>query len=88
MSHLWATVPLVVFLVGFFIWLTMGDKPGRIKPMSKQRRVGQRPTHLVLTTDRQAVIRDQERRRSACALPHDARQPRSTTRQQLREENR
>lgn len=56
--------------------------------MSKQRRVGQRPTHLVLTTDRQAVIRDQERRRSACALPHDARQPRSTTRQQLREENR
>ncbi len=85
MSHYWALVPLLSLL----LWvLTMPDKGGRVRPMSKRRRVGSRPTHLVLTTDRQALLADQERRRSNAAVPHTSRVPRSTQRQSLRQEYR
>lgn len=56
--------------------------------MAKRKRVGARPTHLVLVPNPDAVRADQERRRSSAAQPHDSDKPRATTKQELREENR
>lgn len=91
MSHYLAILPLLAWLWYILVivcGLTMHDICHRLATMSKQRRVGKRPTHLVLPTNRDAIVRDQQRRRSSAAQPQTADRPRTYVRQQLREDYR